>query len=542
MVFLKESANLFNVKGAIWNIATAKTPKDCLSEFYNDTRDRAPNIAPGIVVGVSELLMGETEIRVKGSNFALKKGNHICHSRFEASEGASYWVVEGTTTLAAMMLVESLLNPEVPNVAKYFSELLQHLPKKDGYFSREQLEQCQTPAALRAMLRLQDAVYFGMKTAAIGGLLKVDAELPSSGELDGYEIYDLSKLWKQNNSTQQTLLKFAINQGKTALLMGPTGTFKTEMAKRAATEANAKLVVVKGRPGMEDRDFFQAIVPTLQGPQVVDGPLTEAFRKAQNHKTVLLLDELLRFEAYYLGALVGALDQYSQQEIEAMGLRVPAQTQEQVATNASSELDPTEASGNEAENENPTSHLNHATDQSDQSSQTEQTEQTEQDQKAERRYYCLSLPSGEKVVTPVDNLAVVATTNLGDDYNQGQQIDAALFGRFNMRIMVNHPSDQMLLEIYQRSSHRYGPLALEIDKYTRQHSYENGGLLKREANVRVGKEFLELLEAQIPPLQALEVTYVAYCSPVDSNGRLDSACHKSMVEDIRPLMQRYGLV
>lgn len=483
MLFQKETGVLFNLTGAIWGIQLGKTPGDCISEFYNPSRDRSPNIAPGMVIGICELLSGRVEIKTKNGSFLIKKDEHTCHSHFEPSEACAYWVQEGHTTFAAMTLMQSLLHPDMPNVGKYFQELVQHLPKKDGYYTLEQLEQAQTPEAKQAMLRLQDALYFGLKTATQGGMIKVAQEMPSEAELATYEPYDLSRWWKNQVSDHHKLLLLGIERGKTALLIGPTGTFKTEMAKRAATETGAAMVVIKGRPGMEDRDFFQSIVPTPEGPKVIDGPVTEAFRKAQKQRTLLLLDELLRFEPYYLGALVGALDQYSPAELKAMGLSVPedpasAAPKEAMASEGQEAL-ASEGQGIEGQ------------------SQGIEGQSQGWGGQSGKRYYCLSLPSGEKVVTPTENLSIVATTNLGDDYNQGQQIDAALFGRFNLRINITHPSDDMLLGIYQRSSKRYAGLALEIDKYTRGHQFELGGLLKREASAARPEEELDHAVRQI---------------------------------------------
>src|SRR5690606_19079700 len=86
----------------------------------------------------------------------------------------------------------------------------------------------------------------------------------------------------------------------------PTGTFKTETGKQLALTTDARLVTLKGAAGIEDRDFWGSIVPTEHGPKWVDGPLTKAFRSAQKNKTVLLIDELLRFEPLYANVLVGA--------------------------------------------------------------------------------------------------------------------------------------------------------------------------------------------------------------------------------------------
>lgn len=486
-MLVKETATWFKVDNQ-WEIEKAPTPKEHISEFFRPDQDRTPQIAKGCIRTILNMLCGKIDISVRGSDFLLTKDNQICFSRFNAAEGRFEWWVEDHLLMPAAMVMQSILSPEVPDVAKYFRAFIKTLPPSNTLFSEQQLTQYKNPERIGAIIQLADAVYFGLKTAEENGLITAGGE-PTKSELDHFEPYDLSKHLKKTTSKEMELLKLAVNEGNTVLLMGPTGTFKTEMAKRAALEQNANLVIMKGQAEMSDRDFFEGIIPTPDGPKVVDGPVTEAFRKAQSAKTVLLLDELLRFRGDYLGAMVGALDQYSPQEIAAMGLTPP---QEEVLG-------------------------------------------------ANSRYYCLRLPSGQKVVTPVKNLCVIATTNMGDDYVQENQIDTALFSRFNFRVMVNYPSDESILALYDQVSPRYAQMALEMDKYTRNHLFEHGGLLKRESNVRVGMNFLKLIESGIDAVVALEVTYIPECAPVDSSGRYDQACQQSMTEDLNHIMRKYGL-
>jgi hypothetical protein len=74
---------------------------------------------------------------------------------------------------------------------------------------------------------------------------------------------------------------------------------------------------------MTDREFYGDIVPiaTAQGKEyvAVDGPLTEAWRLAQSGTpTTLILDELPRFDAFYLAPLLEALDRISGAELRHM--------------------------------------------------------------------------------------------------------------------------------------------------------------------------------------------------------------------------------
>ena len=266
--------------------------------------------------------------------------------------------------------------------------------------------------------------------------------------------------------------------GGTALLVGPTGTLKTTTAKRAALESGAALTVLKGHSGVNTRKFFGQVMPAgKEGeekesgePQWVDGKLTAAMRKAREGKSVFLFDEVLRVEEYYTGALVGALDPSSPEEMSARG------------------IEPTD--GHE-----------------------------------ESDHYVLELPNGEQVAAPVENFALIATTNAGAEYSQiagrrgagggGSVLGAALQARFELVLEVEEADPETKRSIYEEEggSAAMANLLMDYERNLNAHSVHAGGsILTREANLRLMLNFagqirrLLSVVAQGEPEEGEEIT------------------------------------
>ena len=93
------------------------------------------------------------------------------------------------------------------------------------------------------------------------------------------------------------------------LLEGERGSGKTYLARHMQNHFQCGFVEVSGHASLEAADLLGFIVPTADhGTVWKDGPLTEAFRRAQaGERIVLFIDELLRIRQHELSALLGAL-------------------------------------------------------------------------------------------------------------------------------------------------------------------------------------------------------------------------------------------
>lgn len=92
------------------------------------------------------------------------------------------------------------------------------------------------------------------------------------------------------------------------LFEGERGAGKTVEARTFARTYNYPVVEVGGFEGMESVDLLGYLVPFDKSNMVwMDGPLTEAFRAAGKGKVVLIIDELLRIRQRELSILLTAL-------------------------------------------------------------------------------------------------------------------------------------------------------------------------------------------------------------------------------------------
>jgi len=95
---------------------------------------------------------------------------------------------------------------------------------------------------------------------------------------------------------------------KNILLVGPAGVSKTYSATKWVDDQGYDSEFIAGHSGLESIDLLGYWIKNSIGDLVwLDGALTAAFRKALTHKTVLLFDELLRVPARELSILVGSL-------------------------------------------------------------------------------------------------------------------------------------------------------------------------------------------------------------------------------------------
>lgn len=104
------------------------------------------------------------------------------------------------------------------------------------------------------------------------------------------------------------------------LLEGNKGSGKTTMARGIAEQREAVLVEVQGNESLEAGDLLGHFVPAKKDLVWKDGRLSQAFRLAgKGNKVVLLLDELLRIPQKQLSVLLAALSPFRGQYTLATG-------------------------------------------------------------------------------------------------------------------------------------------------------------------------------------------------------------------------------
>jgi MoxR-like ATPase len=452
----------------------------------------------GIVWLICEILCGRVKLEgdFKGHIKAtFDEGKHILY-RTETNQG-SIWA-GATDTMPApylMTLVHALYEPEYEELRTHWQALVNLLRNRNqGALPFEGAEFLNTHSShwscQNLILPLIDSWYYSAKILI--EKVSVSDEPPFVGMMKDITSVLLGETPTITTASPKTSspLSRIIARGGTALLTGPTGTFKTESAKRAAIESQSRLVVVKGMPGLEDRDLLGAVVPTVNGPQWVDGPLTKAFRHAQNEKTVLIVDELSRFEGHYQAVFIVALDELSPDEVVAMGM-TPI---------------------------------------------------------LDERHRLLTLTNGEQIIAPRSRLSIIATTNLGDDYIQASnQLDAALLGRFNLVIDYPYPDPTISLKLYSDVSNpTVAKVVHALELFTRTNTVHNQGLLQREANPRVIKSLLEEYSALLEQgdskdsalLEAAKQTLIPFCVQRNSNGALEESGTNILIKEITKLSKQ----
>lgn len=476
-------------------------PNTLRSKLANPNQTSKIGIGP--INAIVSLLAGRTVVWRDGNNIRVEyasSGKNGGSAFVSSRQGNSHrtWdsACSSRTAPYLLGLVESALFGNRQEVKNIYDSLLTHLntnllinlpTSKQADWQKIDND----PTARELILTLTDALYYNLRNAIENNELRLQDNLPPvAGKLTSPMDMGLKHTGRATPPAPKRrpraktisldpiarLVRLAKNGG-TALLTGPTGTFKTETGKQLALTTQAALVTLKGAAGIEDRDFWGSIVPTEQGPKWVDGPLTRAFRNAQKNKTVLLIDELLRFEPLYANVLVGALDTVTPHELKAMG----------------------------------------------------------QEPQGAGAHFCVTLPSGEIIPAPKENLTIVATTNQGDDYEQFGNIDAALLGRFELQVDMSIADPKILTRIYTEvfGDKTIIPKVLEFENWTRHNTGVYGGLLQRPTNPRVtinllreAKRLIDEGLGQQPALNAaFEVTIMPYCAPRDTTGALaEDAC------------------
>jgi len=462
----------------------------------------------GIGRAAALVLSGDIQLAVNGTTIVI---DYQSSDRTGASgtkriasieaAGQRRWLgkgIESGTGPWLLALVEALVFGSMFETSRAFHELF-HCAGGVFPVSSSTLRDLpvQSSAFKEALMRFSDATYFELKSFIEGGAIVAGNDrdaipvLPwgDVGQLLGLKTATRTTVHVESKGSLLAGLKRLSRRGGAALLVGPPGTFKTESGKRLALETGAHLVVMKGAPGVEDRDFIGGIYPGPNGPEWVDGPLTQAFALANEAPTVLLVDEVLRYHAENLNILVGAMDLVSRDEAIAIG--VPAE------------------------------HVPEDT-----------------------RYHLLNLPNGQVVTCPKRNLTWVMTTNVGDDHVQtSAQFDAALLSRFAKEIDVPYADPEVVLPIYRKVARNDDALvsaAYDLELFVREQVSDADGLFVRSLDAR---KVIALLEEAVACVEdgmtrrdafkeALLVTAVPYCCPRDAKGKLDEAAKSDLIRHV----------
>jgi MoxR-like ATPase len=443
----------------------------------------------GLVSAICKLLLGEVTLGRDGNNLSITYTSSNGDSRTVSSEVSNpndplerFWSqAKGTHAATLLAIADAVVTGSLPDVASDWHDFLHllrlTLGKQPPYFERQLLTASADKLCNDTMMKLTDTIYRTVSQALKEGSLEdcdVTARSFPAVSLEVLYTNTASTISVSETCMKQTLVDL-IHEGGTALLLGPTGTLKTETAKAACLESNAALVVIKGRIGLEDRDFYGGVYPVGKSVKFVDGPLTKAFRSAGRQKTVLLVDELLRLEPHYLNAFIGVLDSYTAQEMWAMGV----------------------------------SPCN------------------------DERHYLLELPTGESVAAPCSQLSVIATSNLGHDYLQAQTVDAALLGRFALQLDMGYLAEQELRDFYktQTGDEKLTQALVALELFTRENTTDTHGLLARAANSRVmlnaAGEYKRQLARGVSTRDAftgaVRLTLIPFCVPRTSSGALEES-------------------
>ncbi len=426
-------------------IAMTVLPPEAVSSLASrpGVPTRAQQIyAPGIGQAIVNLLCLEDSLNVSPDR-SVWQIRYLTGKRFELLQLQGDTLTCGEAAVAPFLAALTCGlrgDPDFTHSALEAKALCGHLERVP--LSTADLERALERREVRnAFLRLSNTLYFEVQAAVARFDLCSDLKLRSSALTSLSSALNLQAGGKPLSAPLKALL--TLRGGGSALLYGPPATFKTETAKALALHLGARLVVMKGDPSVEARDFkggahVEGIrpLPALEGDstrdllraliQVThtqnpfvwrDGPLAQAMVSAQLETTVLLIDEVLRFQGEELSVLIGAMDTVSRREARI------------IAPGAVGE------GGDDFE-----------------------------------RLHLLRLPNEEVVACPASNLIWVMTTNVGRDYQQASdRLDPALRSRIDLCLHLESP-DEAHLESVLRATCPDSVLvkvALDLERFVR---------------------------------------------------------------------------
>ena len=462
-------------------------------------------VGMGIVRVVMNILSGQVQFGVSAQTITVEyknsKGNWCTASR-DFIAGQSHWQAGSPTGFLYLALAEAWWcaipnRDELKSRWQGFIDALRPVTMTlNGFFSNQDLALASNASTCNeALMALVDSVYYTVNLEDWQETPQIfqtptqhRSDMLNSSAMPRQRANDSTATFKPQPSLVNRLTRI-VTRGENAILVGPSGTGKTESVKQAALHAGRMLVTMSGRPGLEDRDFFQGFVTGEHGFIALDGPLARAFWLAQHQPVCLLVNELMRFEPMYLGAFVGAMDTYSAEELNSMGVKklLPG------------------------------------------------------------RYYLLEMPSSERLACLTSNLSIMATTNIGDDFQQlGARFDPAVMRRFGVTIEVPFADVNISRKLYH--DHGAPPKVLEalvkLEEMTR-HECKPNGLLERTSNLGVMlnllTEAIDLESYGYTWLEALKeaatITIYPYCLPRTSNGTLEEVAYQALERDVQKIVQ-----
>lgn len=445
--------------------------------------EQASLLSGGITSVISQLLLGK--LSLKTTDNAMFITNHrefTAIGVFRQGADMLYWGgVSGKWQETVMLALGCALTTDLlPATAEALQAFIQALAQAGlRYpFTAHSLHASVTSQPLyHALARLADTIDAEVDQQVQNGKIQVIPSATATRLDEHVQDVPLAECLyppkKQVENTHLQRLERLIDRGGTALLVGPPGTFKTETAKLAAVQSGASLVIAKGSPGVEDRDFIGGVYPSETGGAAwVHGPLSRAFVAAATRKTVLLIDEALRYLPETLSVLIGTMDTYSHAEVKAMNLDVPGEV---------------------------------------------------------GRYYVLPLPNGKHLVCPAQNLTWILTTNMGADHHQvTDRLDAALQSRLDMELYFGVPAKDKVLKLYEQAcgSADLARLGHRAEVMTRDLLEGDRRCLERPLEARkvlaVLRETRSMMDHGIPMkdafLDAFMTVAVPYCCKHEDQG------------------------
>lgn len=459
----------------------------------------------GALEAACQILLGRAQVRRDQDSVTLAmigtQGQPI-YSRASRQNSQITWVNPGRTVRPyALLIAEALLFGIHSELKERWEELVQELASvfptmKIGEQALAKASQDETVKGL--MYAVVDTLYFTAKVnrdrGEIDEPIPVPTSWPHTPVLLGLKVAQALTSTGTVSLTPEARLARRAPRGLRALLYGPTGTGKTEMAKRVMLQMGARMVDIKGRPGLEDRDMVGFFAPTEAGPAWVDGAVARAMRLAQGGVRVgLIVDELMRFEPHHRNLFVGLMDDKSAEELRALlGLDLP-----------------------------------------------------------DGRYYTLDLPGKSEVLyAPVSHLSVLCTTNIGARYTQSGELDPALKRRFQLLLEVTYPDEADILPVYEKvAGVQAARVAYDLEVATRTMTLADGQLLTDPMNIGVTLNYLSEVGAllacglslAVALQEALTATLAPFCCAFGDDGLLDAAGVKSLQTTLAGLLREAGL-